>query len=71
MTDRPRRLLLQRTGPAFGHGPATTEGRIRAQGYAIIERRILIEANNLLADHIPHLSAAVRCALRQALERQT
>lgn len=60
MTDQPRRLMLQRTGPRF----AIQYNEI------VIERRILIEAHQLLVDHIPHLSAAVRCALRQALEKQ-
>lgn len=73
MTDRPRRLMLQRTGPAFGHAERLEKAVERLvefldeQGFVAIEKRTLIEAEALLAEHIPHLSAAVRCALRQAL----
>lgn len=56
----PRRLLLQRTGPAF-------QPRDWAD-YAHVERRILREAYDLLAEHIPQQSAAVRHALLQALD---
>lgn len=63
MTEpKPRRLILQRTGPAFDKEPTLNYAKPR------IHRRILTEINNLLAEHIPQQSAAVRCALRQALE---
>lgn len=71
MTDRPRRLLLQRIGPRFEQEPEASLYHALHSDEIAVERRILIEANNLLADHIPHLSAAVRCALRQALEKQS
>lgn len=56
---KPKRLILQRTGPRFAI----------QHDEAVIEKRILSEAYDLLAEHLPHLSAAVRCAIRQAMER--
>lgn len=65
MTEpKPRRLVLQRTGPAFD----VVKEAVRLTLPVVIDRRIANEIHSLLAEHIPHLSQAVRCALRQALE---